>query len=323
MLAYKLKQLKRTLKTLNKERFSDIQKRVSITNDLLKVLQVKSLEDPTTENFEAERSLHHKWTFLRGIEEAFFKPKSRINWLQLGDQNTLFFMKVAAARYSYNSIRSLLLDNGILITDPDQICQVVVDHFMSILAPVVLPQLSSSFNWFLQLLPFCCTQSQKESNALSPTCQEITTTILKLNPNKSPGPDGFTSAFFKYAWPIVGEETIAAINQFFISGFLPSATNSTILTLVPKNPGASAISDYRPISCCNTTYKAISKILVKRLKVILPEVIIPNQTAFVKGRLLIENTLLESEIVQGYHREGGPKRITIKVDIAKAFDTIR
>ena len=60
MLAYKLKQLKRTLKTLNKERFSDIQKRVSITNDLLKVLQVKSLEDPTTENFEAERSLHHK-----------------------------------------------------------------------------------------------------------------------------------------------------------------------------------------------------------------------------------------------------------------------
>lgn len=51
--------------------------------------------------------------------------------------------------------------------------------------------------------------------------------------------------------------------------------------------------------------------------------ILPNQTAFIKGRLLIENTLLASEIVQGYHREGGPKRITIKVDIAKAFDTIQ
>lgn len=32
---------------------------------------------------------------------------------------------------------------------------------------------------------------------------------------------------------------------------------------------------------------------------------------------------MASEIVQGYHKIGGPKRITLKVDIAKAFDTIR
>lgn len=63
--------------------------------------------------------------------------------------------------------------------------------------------------------------------------------------------------------------------------------------------------------------------LVKRLKVILPDVTLPNQTAFVQGRLLIENTVLASEIVQGYHKIGGHKRVTIKVDIAKAFDTIR
>lgn len=78
-LAHKLKQIKRALKTLNKERLSDIQKRVSITNDLLKVLQIQMLENPTTDNFEAEREMHHKWTFLRGIEESFFKQKSRIN----------------------------------------------------------------------------------------------------------------------------------------------------------------------------------------------------------------------------------------------------
>ncbi|KAL0740389.1 hypothetical protein Bca4012_081902 [Brassica carinata] len=323
VLAFKLKHVKRALKTLNKERFSDIQNRVRITNDLLKVLQVKSLEEPTSENFEAEQSLHHKWAFLRGIEEAFFKQKSRIKWLQLGDQNTLFFMKVAAARYSYNAIRSLLLPNGMLITDPDQICKIAVDHFMNILSPPVLPQLSSSILWFQELLPFRCSQHQQESMANFPTALEISSMVLKLNPNKSPGPDGYTSAFFKSAWSIVGEETTVAISQFFTSYFLPSSANATILTLVPKKPGASAITDYRPISCCNTTYKAISKILVKRLKAILPDVILPNQTAFVQGRLLIENTLLASEIVQGYHRERGPKRITIKVDIAKAFDTIR
>lgn len=55
----------------------------------------------------------------------------------------------------------------------------------------------------------------------------------------------------------------------------------------------------------------------------LPDIILLNQTPFVKSRLLIENTLLASEIVQGYHKNKGPKRITLKVDIAKAFDSVR
>ncbi|KAF3571759.1 hypothetical protein F2Q69_00061700 [Brassica cretica] len=159
VLAYKLKQIKRAIKTLNRERLSDIQKRMSITNDLLKVLQVQAMEDPTPENFEAEKIMHHKWTFLRGIEEAFFKQKSRINWLRLGDQNTLFFMKVAKARFSYNSICSLLLPNGELITDPELICRIAVEHFTNILAPSILPQLSSPFSWFLQIQPYRCDPS--------------------------------------------------------------------------------------------------------------------------------------------------------------------
>lgn len=322
-LGFKLKQLKRELKTLNKESFPDIQKRVNDTNELLKVVQVQSLDNPSFETFQAEKDLMAKWTFLRGNEEAFFKQKSRINWLRLGDQNTLFFMRVAAGRKSFNSIRSLLLPNGILVTDCTELCEIALEHFSAILAPPVLPPLISSLQWFLDLHTFRCSPAQNQTLSTLPSIQEIEKTILKLNPNKSPGPDGFTSAFFKVSWPVVGKETITAILKFFLTAFLPTSANSTILTLVPKKPGASAITDYRPISCCNTTYKAISKMLVKRLKSILPEVILPNQTAFVQGRLLIENTVLASEIVQGYHKMGGPKRITIKVDIAKAFDTIR
>lgn len=100
------------------------------------------------------------------------------------------------------------------------------------------------------------------------------------------------SGFFKSAWNLLGAETVNAIKSFFSTGFLPSAANSTILTLVPKRPGASAIGDFRPISCCNTLYKAISKLLVHCLKPLLPDLILPNQTAFVQGRLLVENTVL-------------------------------
>ncbi|WZZ65076.1 hypothetical protein YC2023_076446 [Brassica napus] len=146
--------------------------------------------------------------------------------------------------------------------------------------------------------------------------------IFKLNPNKAPGPDGLTSAFFKASWETIGLEVVAAIKNFFASNFLPATTNATILSLVPKFPGASKVTDYRPISCLNTIYKVISRLLVKKLKPMLSTLILPSQTAFVKGRLLIENTTLAGELVNGYHKNKGPKRITIKVDIAKAFDTL-
>lgn len=66
----------------------------------------------------------------------------------------------------------------------------------------------------------------------------------------------------------------------------------------------------------------MSRLLVKRLKPILSYLIAPNHTAFVKGKLLVENTFLARELVNGYHRLNETKRITLKVDIAKAFDTL-
>ena len=56
---------------------------------------------------------------------------------------------------------------------------------------------------------------------------------------------------------------------------------------------------------------------------IFPDAIEPNQTAFIKGRLLLENVLLASELVNGYHRTTLSNRATIKLDISKAFDTVK
>lgn len=47
-----------------------------------------------------------------------------------------------------------------------------------------------------------------------------------------------------------------------------------------------------------------------------------SQTAFIKDRLLVENTVLAGELINGYHKNKGVKKITIKVDISKAFDTL-
>lgn len=53
----KLKALERSPKTLDKESFSDIQKRVKETNSLLQAIQVQALENPSIATFQLERPL--------------------------------------------------------------------------------------------------------------------------------------------------------------------------------------------------------------------------------------------------------------------------
>lgn len=115
---------------------------------------------------------------------------------------------------------------------------------------------------------------------------------------------------------------IAVVQEFFVSGKNLKQWNSTAVTLIRKKPSASKISEFRPISCCNTLYKVISKLLANRLKQILPSIISNSQSAFIPGRSLAENVLLATELVAGYNWKNISKRAMLKVDLQKAFDTV-
>lgn len=296
---------------------------MSEINCLLQTVQVQALQAPSPLLFQEERDLYQKWLFLREIEECFFRQKSRINWLREGDLNTTFFHRICQTRASYNAVRSFLTATGVIILDPFEMSLHAVNHFKSVLGPDSLqPYFHSPTTWFQAHTTLRVSDQERSQMVSIPTATEIQKTLFRLNPNKAPGPDGLTSGFFKQSWEIIGSEVTQSITQFFTSAFLPTTANSTILSLVPKHPGASKITDYRPISCLNTIYKVISRLLVHRLKPILPSFTLPSQTAFVKGRLILENSVLAGELVNGYHKNKEPKRLTIKVDIAKAFDTL-
>lgn len=80
--------------------------------------------------------------------------------------------------------------------------------------------------------------------------------------------------------------------SFMSSSPLDLSFNNGTLTLIPKKQNANRIADFRPISCCNTVYKAESKLLAERLKQTLPLIISNSQSVFIPGRLLVENVLM-------------------------------
>lgn len=81
--------------------------------------------------------------------------------------------------------------------------------------------------------------------------------------------------------------------------------------------------DYRLIACCKVLYKVVLKILANMLKKLLPRIISDTQSAFMQGRLLMENVLLASELVKGYQKDTVSPRCVMKIDISKAFDSVQ
>ncbi|GJS53894.1 putative RNA-directed DNA polymerase [Tanacetum coccineum] len=133
------------------------------------------------------------------------------------------------------------------------------------------------------------------------TDSEIRGALFSMGDDKSPGPDGYTTAFFKKesgcygrditdseidAWNVVGSDVTCTIRDFFSNG------------------------------------KLLKEIIANRIKDDLGDLVSIKQSAFVSGRRISDNIMLTQELMWNYHKRSGPPRCAFKVDIQKAYDTV-
>jgi len=76
-----------------------------------------------------------------------------------------------------------------------------------------------------------------------------------------------------------------------------SRLNYVILTLIPKENNATEMKKFRPIALINCSFKIFSKALNNRLIKIIDRLLSPNQTAFIKGRYILESVVAAHEII--------------------------
>ena len=317
----KLKHLKSIIREFSRQNFSGIELRVSESFAHLQLYQRELLASPSTEAAIKERSAHSTWFSLAKAEESYLYQRSRVKWIDVGDSNSNYYHRSLRSRQAINQIIFLTDENGVIINSREVIQAHVVQFYHRLLGGTVTPS-SVSRDEIAALLPFRCSPDVIQRLDAPYSAVEIRDAFFSLPKGKAPGPDGFPVEFYTAHWKSVGSDMINAVSEFFRSGCLLKQWNATVLTLIPKKINATAISDFRPISCCNTTYKVISTLLASRLKQVLPQLISNTQSAFIPGRLMVENVLMATELVSGYNWKNISKRSMLKVNLKKAFDSL-
>lgn len=154
--------------------------------------------------------------------------------------------------------------------------------------------------------------------------EEISDALFQIGPLKAPGPDGLPARFFQQNWGGFREDVIRALQEFFSSGVMPEGVNDTSIVLIPKVAQPEALKDFRPISLCNVIYKVVSKCIVNRLRPLLQNIISPNQSAFVPGRLITDNAIIAFECLHAISStdDERSKFCAYKLDLSKAYDRV-
>ena len=153
------------------------------------------------------------------------------------------------------------------------------------------------------------------------TNAECYNALKELKLNKSPGNDGFTAEFYCTFWPVLQGMLVGALNEAFDKGELSSSQKQGVITLIEKEGKDSLqIKNYRPITLLNVDYKILSKVLAKRIKEVLGEIIHFDQVGYIKNRNIGEAVrLIDDMFFHSLNRNIG---FLAAIDFEKAFDSI-
>nr|GFB95675.1 RNA-directed DNA polymerase, eukaryota [Tanacetum cinerariifolium] len=193
--------------------------------------------------------------------------KAKIKWYVEGDKNTKFFHGM------HNKKRSQLNIWGIMINEtwkdnPKAVKQEFFQNFRKRFdkPPDQNAHIDMPFSNSLS------TDQQKDLECMV-SKEEVKRAVWDCGTDKSPGLDGFTFGFYRHFWSTIKNDVFKAIKYFFTCSEIPKGCNSTFIALIPKNPDANMVKDFRPISLIGSIYKIIAKILTNRLVGVIGDIV--------------------------------------------------
>jgi hypothetical protein len=147
-------------------------------------------------------------------------------------------------------------------------------------------------NMCWDIIPARVTEAMNASMTKELDLKEVIGAISSLPKGKGLGHDGILTEFFQDFVEEVAPTLLATFRAMLKQGKTFAHINRGMITLTPKSRDHYRLGNWRPITLLGSIYKILAKTLAGRLQAILPLIIRPNQTGFVEGRSILDNTFL-------------------------------
>jgi hypothetical protein len=227
----KLNNTKLALLKWNSLHFGNIHKKIKETLHLIDIVQQTT---PSSSSFEQEISLKMDLDNLLIKKESLWRSKSRETWLTCKDLNTKYFHTSTLIKRRSNAINFLKLDSGVWVSSRDEIGGNFISHFSNLFTTTnPLTEVEK-----LDLFSLVVIEVENEGLCVIPAEVEILEALASMGSTKAPGPDGFTTLFYKKYWQQVRLEVLLSIEFFFTNNNLPRGQNHSFIALVPKQSGS-------------------------------------------------------------------------------------
>ncbi|XP_071916251.1 uncharacterized protein [Coffea arabica] len=291
VLCCKLKWLRGTIRDWNRRVFGDIFQTVRQKEEDVRLAEVRVENDDSD---AARMHLHLAKGQLRAalrVEELFWKQKARI-------------------------IHKIRNGQGEWVESEEEIGAEAVWYFEGLF----MDQHPASSSDLLQHIPTILTDEENDLLEQFPSKAEIRSAVFAMDGESASGPDGYTGKFFTVAWSVIGADVVSAVCSFFCGAELPCAVTTTSIALISKVGHLQDFSQFQLISLCNFVNKLISRVLADRLAQVLPKIISPQQSGFVRGRLISDNFLLAQELLSNMGRTSRNADVALKLDMLKTIE---
>ena len=285
---------------------------------------INKLEE-ITQTDEILEQIEKKKTDLRILRQNKMRGqyiRSKTQWVEEGEKPSKYFINLETKNYVNKTIPKLIDKSGNIIENQKRILNEAKNYYKNLYSK---NETIKSIN-LNNALPHKdipkLSENMKASLEGEISFIELTDAIKRMKNEKSPGSDGYTNEFLKKIWIDIGKFIHRSIKYGYNQGEMSITQKQGIITCIPKGDKPKQyMKNWRPISLLNNIYKLASSCIAERIKSVLTILINNDQTGFIPGRFIGENTRLIYDLLH-YTEENDIPGILLLIDFEKAFDTI-
>jgi hypothetical protein len=204
-----------------------------------------------------------RWFSNRKKQCGFKNPVARI---KDGDRNTCYYHVKTINRRRKNKIMMLKNDQNEWIEEEADLKEMVNNYYKNLFANT-----KRNIHWQQTRYTYPhISESDYDCLKKAISHMEVRDALFAMSPWKAPGLNGFPAGFYQNGWSDMGSSLCEFVKYIWSNPVDVATINFTDICLIPKVDRPEFVSQCRPISLCNVSYKIITKVMVNRLKNIIP-----------------------------------------------------